>query len=57
MSCLLRAMGTHLDVDAFLSASSLQAIAVFRVGEPFTHGGRLAGASRFHASVSEAELS
>ncbi len=60
MSCVLRATGTNFDVDTFLSASALKAIAVFRRGQPTfpsVASSPVAPASRFHASVSEAGFS
>src|SRR5688572_808050 len=55
MSCVLRAIGTSFDVDAFLEDSPLEAAPAFRRGEPRFAGredGPRRAASGFNAEVS-----
>jgi hypothetical protein len=58
MSCVLRAIGTSFDVDAFLKDSPLEASPAFRRGEPRFAGredGPRRAASGFNTEVSAAD--
>lgn len=59
MTCVLRAIGTSFDVDAFLKDSPLDAGAAFRRGEPRVPGrpdSPPRAASGFNIAISEAGL-
>ena len=59
MSCVLRAIGTAFDVDAYLKSSRLVASIVFRRGEPRTPGqpeGPRRTASGLNVAVSDANV-
>lgn len=58
MSCVLRAIGTSFDVDAFLKDSELEADPAFHSGEPKVPGrseGPKRAASGFNVGVGEAD--
>jgi len=59
MSCVLRAVGTSFDVDAFLRKSQFEPDSVFHRGEPRLEGpsdGPKRGASGFNLTLSEASF-
>lgn len=59
MSCVLRAIGTAFDVDAYLQDSRLVPTPIFRRGEPRLPGqpdGPKRGASGFNVVVSDASV-
>ena len=59
MSCVLRAIGRSFDVDAFLSASTIAADAVFHRGEPRAPekpDGEKRTASGFNARIGESDM-
>ena len=59
MGCVLRAIGTEFDVDAFLKDSPLSTEPAFRRGEPRVPGlpnGPARAASGFNVAVSQAGL-
>jgi hypothetical protein len=59
MACVLRAIGTTFDVDAFLRDSELPADPAFHKGEPRDHArpdGPRKGASGFNVTVSRSGL-
>ena len=58
MGCVLRAAGERLDVDAFFQQSSLQPLAVYRLGDKgFIKSRGPCIESGFNVAVSDAEMS